>query len=179
MREFINIVENTNPSVLYHGTSLDDLCNIIREGVIHDNYQSDGWHQGVSLSRSFEVSRGHGIFDDENMTHSFYDYFGLEGHENYKTFGGSVLAFDKDKIQQKLEHVDDQGDGSEEEERTHGSLPLKPALIAIYVSKPGLQFYINEVNRGRQESKECAEAYGPWWDKVIHFLTTFPNVKGM
>lgn len=177
MRQWINIVEEQQPLVLYHGTSLDDLHQIIHDGIIRHDYMSDTHFNGVSLSRNFKVSFDHAKSDEENMTYSFYEYFGLDGYENYKKFGGAVLAFDRSAIEQKLEDVDDMGGDIEEEERTHGSLPLKPGLVAIYLSKAGLQLYISEVNRARQLSDEAKTAYDTGWDTVMRFLTTSPMVK--
>lgn len=189
MREWLSIVQDlvnetfAEPTMLYHGTQVEHLWLIIKSDEIACNHYSDDLFSGVSLSRSFDVARRHGESDEESMHDTFYDYFGIKAPPRIE-FGGSVMAFDRSKIVQKIEPVDYFGDGSEEEERVHGDFPLQPSLAAIYVNRRGLEFFFSEIERGRRECHERQRdeynrCYGPDYAKIVHFLRTSPLVRDM
>jgi hypothetical protein len=178
MRLLITLCEAAESTLLYHGTSLDDLWGMINDGTINAP-GGDSHATGVSLTRSLRIAVGHAESDVPNMAHSFYDYFGLDDHDLWQNFQ-AVLVYNKQAIQNEIVPVDDMGDDSEEEERAIGSLPFHIGLVGIYLSKQGLHTYINEVARAKQTAELSTlvkQEYGAAWKKTMRFLQTSPLVK--
>jgi hypothetical protein len=148
MRKWIDLVERFGTTEkLYHGTNIDNLWLIMRDGKLTADAHGRGYDgpRGVCLSRSYRVAHDHASSWGEHLGDSFFAYFGLK--EPYNFSGTCIFEFDRKRITQPMVAFNDFGrgegddDGEEEEERVVGDLPLD-ALTAIIVRKGELEEFL-------------------------------------
>lgn len=133
---------------LFHGTNLDNLWLIMKDGKLTSNAHGRDYAgpTGVCLSRSFKVALDHAGSWADNLHSSFFEYFGIEP-TRHDWAGTVVFEFDRNKIHEKLIPYDDfhadesNEDGDEAEERVIGDLSLD-ALVGIHVRKGELEEFL-------------------------------------
>lgn len=164
---------------LYHGTNIDNLWLIMKDGKLTSNVHGRDYPgpTGVCLSRSLRVASDHASSWAGNLESSFFEYFGIEARHDFS--GTAVFEFDRAKIQQPLIPFNDFGhgegddDGEEEEERVVGDLPLN-ALSAIYVRKGELEEFLKYAVAAH---KAGGSEYTDEFKQIIGNVLSDPRLK--
>lgn len=196
LRELVNLIENPPqpeprvrraparlfedakpqgfPRYLFHGTSIDNALMILRCNYMSGSEQ-DGFHCGVSLSRSEHVAGGFATYQEEVFRQTYGDYYGGDTRE-FPELHGVVFVFDASKIQQELSEVDHAGDGREEEFRTHGDLrPMRGPLVAILARREEIEAYEDAIkNLLAMEDAQAVSDYGAAWQTAVDSLKNSP-----
>jgi hypothetical protein len=177
MRNWITLVESFGTTQsLYHGTNIDNLCQIVMAGKLSADFHGRGYEgpTGVCLSRSFKIAHDHATTWAESLGDSFFDWFGIDQPPGL--FGKVVLEFDRTKIAQEIIPYDDLGDDFEQEERVVGDLSLN-ALVAIYMHPGELEAFVGYVDEviGKHASTE----YSRNTREVASRILSDPRLKKM
>jgi hypothetical protein len=166
---------------LYHGTNVENLWMIMEAGKLMPSAHARGYQgpTGVCLSRSFKIALDHAQSWAGDLGYSFFEWFGLD--QPSSDFGRVVLEFDRSKITQKIVAYDDfgigeGGEGSEEEERVIGDLPLD-ALAAIYVIPKEIEEFIEFCAHAYRTGE--GDGYGEKFRQTMNEILQDPRLKRM
>lgn len=185
MREWINLVERFGTTEkLFHGTSLDNLWLIMRDGKLTQNAHGRSYEGpvGVCLSRSFKVAMDHAGSWGEQLHDSFFGYFHL-GEPRHDFAATVVFEFDRNKIHEPIVPYDDFGSdphseegGDEEEERVVGDLSLD-ALVAIHVRKGELEEFLEYAVQAKKNAPNDASEYNEEFKAIINNVLKDPRLQ--
>jgi hypothetical protein len=165
---------------LYHGSNLDNLWLIMRDGKLTPDAHGRGYAgpTGVCLSRSFKVAADHAGSWGSQLESSFFEWFGYEVPYNFS--GTAVFEFARAKITQPIIAYNDFGhgehddNGEEEEERVVGDLPLD-ALTAIYVRKGEIEQFLELAVQAHKEKGDTE--YDDEFREIINNVLKDPRLK--
>jgi hypothetical protein len=182
IREWINLVEKFGSTEkLFHGTNLDNLWLIMRDGKLTTNAHGRDYAgpAGVCLTRSFKVAMDHAGSWADNLHGSFFEYFGIE--PRYDFAGTVVFEFDRNKIHEKLVPYDDFGpdehgeEGDEQEERVVGDLSLD-ALVAVHVRKGEVEEFLEYAVTAFKKTPDASE-YNDEFRSIIGNVLQDPRLQ--
>lgn len=179
MRKWMDLFEKFGTTEkLYHGTNIDNLWLIMREGKLSPNWHGRDYAgpTGICLSRSFKIAMDHAGSWGETLHYSFFDYFGL-ANARYDFEGAVVFEFDRARIERDHEIVeyDDLGGDFEEEERVIGDLSLD-ALVAIYVRKGEIEEFLQHAIEAHKKNTDAAE-YNDEFRAILGNVLKDPRLK--
>ena len=145
IRTFMEAADH--PMVLYHGTSIPNLLDIIlSKRVTSSPLGSDDFHEGVSLTRSLDMAERFAMHSDV----LWWDHNIYQAHDDahFPMTDGAILVFERDTLESEhtLTPVDfygDEDEEDEEEERTDGDIAdLDLHLVAIKCRKEDIETFL-------------------------------------
>jgi hypothetical protein len=143
MRKWMNLFEQeAPPTVLYHGTTIENLISIFMSRIIEHRPDIDEGHHGVSFTSDIRTAKGFAHSDSRDGDYLHSEILNM----SHPRFNGAVFVAHSNALGRLEPYAEDSDspnwteDMSEHEWRTFGDVPLS-AISKVYVDKREVEQY--------------------------------------